>query len=113
MKITLLKFGKKAVFPQFFENPLNDIGVSLAWVLGIDEDIIEVNNDKDIKFLGQDLVNIALEAGWCVEEPEKHYLVLEVVVLSLKGRFLFIALFYLHIIVSTCEFELDESFCLA
>ena len=36
--------------------------MSLAWIFGVDEDIIEINNDKNIKFLGQDLVNIALEA---------------------------------------------------
>ena len=77
METTLLEVGKKAVFPQFLENPSNGIDVSLAGVLGVDENVIEVNNDKDIKFLGQDLVNVALEAGWGVGEPKRHYLVLE------------------------------------
>ena len=67
MKTTLLEFGKKAVFPQFLENPLNGIDVSLAWLLGVDKYVIEVNNDKDIEFRGQDFVNIALKAGRCVE----------------------------------------------
>ena len=87
--------------------------MSLAWVLFIDEDIIEINNDKNIKFLGQDLVNIALEASWCVRQPKKHYLILEMAVSSPKSRFLFIALFYPYSMVSACEIELGELFCLA
>ena len=67
MEIAFLEISKKTVFPQFLKNLLNGIDVGLAWVLSIYEDIIKVNNDKDIEFLGQDLVNIALEAGQCVE----------------------------------------------
>ena len=67
MERTFFEVGKKAVSPQFLENPSNDINVSLAWVLGIDENIIKVNNDEDIEFLSQYLVNIALEAGRCIE----------------------------------------------
>ena len=80
MKMTFLEVGKKAIFPQFLKNPSNGIDVSLAWVFGIDEDVIKVNNDEDIKFLGQDLINIALKAGRCVGQPKKHYLILEVAV---------------------------------
>lgn len=40
MEITFLKFGKKAIFPQKFQNPLDHIDISLAWVFGIDEDVI-------------------------------------------------------------------------
>ena len=63
METAFLEVGKKAVFPQFLKNPSNGIDVSLTWVFRIDDDVIKVNNDKDIKFLSQDLVNIALEAG--------------------------------------------------
>ena len=111
MKTTLLEVSKKAVFPQFLENPLNGIDVSMAWVLSVDEDVIEVNNDEDIKFLGQDLVNVALEAGRGVGQPKRHYLVLEVAVSSPESRLPFIALFYPHPMVSTCEVELGKLFC--
>ena len=59
MKTTLLKVGKNAVFFQFIKNLLNGINMSLAWVLNIDENVIEVNNDENIEFFGQDLINIA------------------------------------------------------
>ena len=66
MKTTLFEVGKKAVFPQFLKNLSNGIDVSLAWVFGVDENVIKIKNHKDIKFLSQILVNIALEAGRCI-----------------------------------------------
>ena len=113
MKTVFLEFGKKAIFPPFFKNLSNGIDVSLAWVFGLDKDVIEVNNGKGIKFLGQDLINIALEAGRYIGQPKRHYLVLKVAVLSPESRLPFIALFYPHPIVSTCEVELGKLFCLA
>ena len=84
----------------------------LAWVLGVDKDVIEIKNDENIEFLGQDFINIALEAGRYVGQPERHYLVLKMAVLSPKSRLLLIALFYLYPIGSTHEVELGELFCL-
>ena len=86
--------------------------MSLAWVFGIDKDVIKVNNDKNIKFLGQDLINIALEAGRYVRQLKSYYLVLEMAVLSLESRLPFIAFFYPHPMVSTCEVKLGELFYL-
>ena len=85
--------------------------MSLVWFLGVDEDVIKINNDKNIKFLGQDHVNEALEAGRVVGQPKRHYLVLEVAISSLESRLPFIAFFYPHPMVSTCKVELSELFC--
>ena len=87
--------------------------MSLALVFDIDKNVIKVNNNKDIKFLSQDLVNIALEAGQCVRQPKRHYLVLKVAVSSLESLLPFIALFYPYPMINTCEFKLGELFCLA
>ena len=87
--------------------------MSLVWVLSIDEDVIEVNNDKNIEFLGQNLVNIALETGRCAGQPKKYYLLFKVTILSLESRLLFIVLFYPNLIVSICEVELGKLFYLA
>ena len=87
--------------------------MSLALVLGVDEDVIEGNNDKNIEFLSWNLVNIALEACRCVGQPRKNYLVLEMAVSSPESRFSFIALFYPNLMVSSSEVKLGESFCLA
>ena len=112
MKTAFLAVGKKTIFPQFLKNSSNGVNRSLALVFGVDEDVIEINNDKDIEFLGHDLINIALEAGRCVRQPKRHYFVLEIAVSSLESRFPFIALFYPHPMISTCEVKLGESFYL-
>ena len=52
MEMTFLKIGKKAVSPPFLKKLLNGVNVSLAWVFCVDEDVIKVNNDENIKFLG-------------------------------------------------------------
>ena len=61
MKLTLFEISKWVMFLQFFENLLNVINVDLMKVLGIDKDIIKINNDKNIELLGQNFINIILE----------------------------------------------------
>ena len=112
VKTACLKIGKWAVLPQFFKNLSNNIDVALRLVLGIDENIISINDDKNIKLFGQDLIDITLKAGQYVEEPKMHYLVLEVAISSPEGRFLFIVLVYPHPMISTSEIDLDKLFSL-
>ena len=66
MKTTFFEFGKKAVFPQFVQHLLDKIDVSLACILSVDQNIIQVNDHKNVKFFGQDLMYITLEAGWYI-----------------------------------------------
>ena len=63
MKTTFFEVGKKTVFPQFVQHLLDSINVSLASILSINQDVIQVNNHKNVKFFGQDLIDITLEAG--------------------------------------------------
>ena len=66
MKTTLIEVGKKVVFLQFGQHLSNKIDVSLARIFGIDQDVIQVNNYKNVEFFGQDLIDVILEAGWCI-----------------------------------------------
>ena len=84
--------------------------MGLAYVFSINKDIIEIKDDKDIKLLSQDLIDVSLETGRWIKEPKKHYLILKVAVSSLESHFIFIAFFNSHLMVSTCEFELSELF---
>lgn len=62
---------------------------SLAF--SIDENVIEVYNNKNVKFFYQNLVDVALKRGWFVGQSKKHHLVLKVVIMNLKSCLLFIA----------------------
>ena len=48
MKPTIFQVGKKEVLPKFVQNPAYNLNVRLSGVFGIDQDIIQVYNDKDI-----------------------------------------------------------------
>ena len=63
MEPTLLKIGKQAIFPQNLSDPPYCIHVTLTLILSVDEDVIQIHNDKDIELFRQDLVDIALEAS--------------------------------------------------
>ena len=62
IKPTLLQIGKQVIFPQKVQHLLYGFHVTLAWILGIDEDVIQIHDDKDIELFYQDLVDIILEA---------------------------------------------------
>ena len=63
MKLALFESSKKAIFLQFFDNLSSNIDVRLTCVLGIDRDIIEVNNNKNVELLGQGLIDVTQKAG--------------------------------------------------
>ena len=66
MKTTLFEVGKKAVFPQFVQHLLDNIDMSLACILSVDQDVIQVNDHENVEFFGQDLIDVILKTGWCV-----------------------------------------------
>ena len=63
MKMAVFEIGKKAVFFQFLENQLNNIDVVLAFIFGLNQDIIQINNHKNVEFLGHNLLDLILIAG--------------------------------------------------
>ena len=63
MEPTLLQIGKQAIVPQNLQNPSYFFHVTLTLILSVDEDVIQIHDDKDIELFCQDLVDIALEAG--------------------------------------------------
>ena len=110
MKLALFEIDKKAIFPYFFKNPLNNIDIGLTWVFGLNENIIKINNNKNVKLLGQDLIDVTLKGGQYIGEPKKYYLVFKVAVSSLKSCFPSIAFFNPHPMVSTRKIKFDEFF---
>lgn len=83
--------------------------MALAQVLGINRNVIQIYNDENIELLSQNLVNITLEAGWCIGKTKKYDLVLEMAVLGAESRFPFIALLNPHPVVSTGQIQLSKT----
>ena len=66
MKSTLFQVDKKSMPYQNIQQPSHSLYMTLALIFDIDEDIIQINNNKNIKLLGQDLIDITLEACWSI-----------------------------------------------
>ena len=70
--------------------------MTLTWILGVNQDVLLVDDDKDVKLLGQDFIDVALEGGRSIGETKRHNLVLKVTIPGLKSRLLLITFSYLH-----------------
>ena len=79
-------------------------------IIGVDKNIVQIYNDKNVELLSKNLINIFLKAYWCVSQPKKHYLILEVAIPSLDCYLLFVSFANSHSIVCTCKIKLDKRF---
>ena len=63
MEPTLLQIGKQAIFPQKIQYPPHGFHVTLTLIFSVDEDVIQIHDDKNIGLFCQNLIDIALEAS--------------------------------------------------
>ena len=82
----------------------------MAWIVDIDQYIIQVYNDNDIQLFSQNLVNIFLENSQSIRKAREHDLVFEVNISSFRHCFLFIASTNFHPIISICQIQMGELF---
>lgn len=75
----------------------------LNWFFGIYKKVNQVKNNKNIKFLSQDLFNIALEANYSIKKVKKYYLIFEITISSLEDCFSYITIFYPYLIIKIYE----------
>ena len=78
-------------------------------VFGVDEDVIKVYYHKNIKLFYQDLIDITLKHGRYIGQSEKHDLIVKVTIVSLEGRFLFVAFSDPHSMLGIGQVKLDET----
>ncbi len=60
-------------------------------VFSVDENVIEVHDNKDVEFLRQDLVDVTLKHCCGVGQVKRNNLVLEMAVTGLADRLSFVA----------------------
>ena len=103
METAFLQICIKAIFSEDLQNPSKGFDVSLPWIFGIDKNIIQIYNDKDIELLSKNLIDIVLEAFQCISQTERHYLVLKMTLSSLEGCFSFVTFFDPHLVIGTSQ----------
>lgn len=78
----------------------------MAKVLDINQNVLQIYHNKDIKFLSEDFVDLALKTGLCIEQSERHHLVFEVLVSGTKGRFPLVTVLNSHPMIDASPFQL-------
>ena len=66
MKSTFLQVGKQQKLPELLQYPLYGWDVPISVIISVDQNVIQIHNDENVKLLGKDLVDVSLEACWCV-----------------------------------------------
>ena len=97
---------------QLVKNPKHCLDVAFALIFDVDEDIIQIHNNKDIKFFRKDLIDVALECCRSVGQSKKHYLIFEVAVSGPKSSFSLIFFANSHLVIGACEVKLRKPLCL-
>lgn len=77
-------------------------------VVGVDEDVVEVNDAEDVEVLAKGVVHEVLEGCWSVGETEGHDGVLEVAVAAAKGGFPFVSGSDSNEVVRAAQIELGK-----
>ena len=99
MKTTLFRAGKQTVFLEFSKNLPDRFYITLASIFDVNQDVIKVYNDENIKFFCQDFVNVALKVGGGIRITKKHDLVLEMAVPRLEDCFSLVTLTNSHLMI--------------
>ena len=76
------------------------LNVGLFCIFNIDQDIVQIHYNKNIKLFSKNLVDIVLKTSRCVRKVKEHYLVLKVTIFSTENRFLLITISNSHLIIS-------------
>ena len=76
MKFTLCQVQEETVLLEPLEY-LSDMFDMLFRVLGVDEDVIKVDDHERVKKVGEDVVHEVLESGRHICEPKGHHTPLE------------------------------------
>ena len=77
-------------------------------IFSIDENIILIYNDKNIKLFCKNLVNIALKICQNVDQSKKYYLILKMAVSNPENFVLLIFFVNFHPMISTHDVKLDK-----
>ena len=82
--------------------------MTFSLVPGIDENIIQIYNDKDIELFRKIFIDITLEYCQSISQSKKHYLIPKVTKSGLKSRFLLISFTNSYLVIGTSEVKLGK-----
>src|SRR5882672_8583355 len=90
MELAFVCTGKKSIRVESLEYFPN-MGFVLGNVVGIDEDVVQIDDDYDVNHIRKDVVHKLLKSCWCISSPFRHYQPLERTVSGLECSFPFVS----------------------
>lgn len=82
--------------------------MAISIIINLNKNIIQIHNNKNVKFLGKDFVNIFLEACQSICQSKKNDLVFDVAIPNLECCLLFISFANFYLMISISKIELDK-----
>src|SRR5882724_12671909 len=72
MKLALISLGKNSISSESLEYFLN-MGLVLGHIVGVDEDVIQIDDDCDINHVCENIIHKSLKGCRCIGMPFRHY----------------------------------------
>jgi len=111
VELTLLRFDPELCFLKSLEDD-GDVLSVFGEGVGVDEDVVEVNDAEDVEVLAKGVVHKVLEGGGSVGEAEGHDGVFEVAVTTAEGSFPLVSRSDPNEVVCSTKIKFGEEFCL-
>src|SRR3984957_18118431 len=87
-----------------------NVFLMFGWVVRIDEDIIQIDDDVNVGEVVEDVVHEVLKGGWSVGKPRGHHQIFEKAVAGVEGSFPLVAFSNADIIVTGAEVDFSKDF---
>ena len=85
------------------------MNIAFFFIFSINKNIIQIYNNKDIKFFYKDLIDIVLKSYQNISQLKKHYLILKMTIFNLESYFSLIFFANSYPMISIYEIKQDKS----
>lgn len=82
--------------------------MTISIIINVSENVVQIYNDKDVVLFGKDLIDISLEACWCIFQSKKQYLIFKIAISSPKHHILFVRLPDSYLMICIGNVKLDK-----
>lgn len=109
--MTFFQVNIKILFLQRFQESIDNIDMILTQIFGLKQDVIKLEDEKNMKILGPNLVDDSLETNCGIPQPEKYYLIVEVNIIGSKSCLLLFSLLDPDLVIDIDLVEVCEILC--
>src|SRR5882672_7685650 len=110
VELTFVCIGKESISVELSEYFPN-MSFVLRNVVGIDEDVIQIDDDYDVNHIHEDVIHKSLKSCWCISKPFRHYQPLERTILGSECSLPFISRHNLDKMVHVPEVDFGVDLC--